>query len=387
MAQSSVAAARPSDAVREHLVELHARPPTGPRSRLARRPRRRRGTARRTSLQRRRPGRVQAWQEHARQRGRRARAAADGHPAPDSSHHRGASRGARGFVVRDSNRRRGRASLLRARRAGHRVRPRRQRQRPHGHGRAPRRAAGAWRTDRRHPGHRLDPRPQHHQTERYLGRVDVALFVLAADQPLNAPERESSPPWRSPARGCCSRSTRSTRSSPTTALMRHFVTDALARRCSAPTLTSSPSALAPAKACPPYGQSLDGLRRLRARRRPCAFQWHARREHGLHRRPRRQAAERRLRLPLDELQERARELETRSPSSSTHTKTRATCSRAESSACSRPASTGSPVSPRIAAAHWKTSSAPWPPRTRMSSRVEAGRWASGIAADLIDPDS
>ena len=27
-------------------------------------------------------------------------------------------------------------------------------------------------------------------TERYLGRVDIALFVLAADQPLNAPERE-----------------------------------------------------------------------------------------------------------------------------------------------------------------------------------------------------
>ena len=27
-------------------------------------------------------------------------------------------------------------------------------------------------------------------TERYLGRVDVAIFVLAADQPLNAPERE-----------------------------------------------------------------------------------------------------------------------------------------------------------------------------------------------------
>ena len=148
-------------------------------------------------------------------------------------------------------------------------------------------------------------------TERYLGRVDVALFVLAADQPLNAPERELiATVAESGARLLFAVNKVDQIEPDDRTTMLHFVTDALRALLGADPDVIALSART-GEGVPALRQSLmaladselgDVLARSSGRRGAsmAATAAHAARLQG--------AA---LRLPLDELKERARELETR----------------------------------------------------------------------------
>jgi small GTP-binding protein len=148
-------------------------------------------------------------------------------------------------------------------------------------------------------------------TARYLGRVDVALFVLAADQPLNAPERELiSTVAQSGARLLFVVNKVDQLESDDRSDMLHFVTDGLHAM-----LGGDPDVLAisarTGEGVPALRQSLMALAdselgAVLARaggRRGASMAASAAQAARL------QGAA--LRLPLDELQERARELETR----------------------------------------------------------------------------